>query len=118
MKEDETMRIWLDDVRPMPKGFDHHCKDAQSCMDLIDTGVVTFISFDYDLGENSATGYAVACHIASLAYNDLIGEIQYEVHSMNPVGDENIKRVMRNANEYWYNNSKKKKYTNFDRSKW
>ena len=96
------MRIWLDDIRSMPEGFDWHCKTAQEVIDLIDGGKVTFISFDHDLGEGP-TGYSVALHIEMLAFSNTVSKIRYAIHSANPVGAQNIKRAMINANRFWYN---------------
>jgi len=102
------MRIWLDDIRPMPEGFTHHCKSAQEAMDLINANDVEEISFDYDLGKdedgNEVSGYEVAKHIEAGAWFGVIKKMKWNIHSENPVGIENIKQVMTNADKYWKNN--------------
>jgi len=95
------MRVWLDDVRVMPEGFDVWVTDALSCAELIESGKVTYLSFDHDLGDSLFTGYTVACIIESLAYYNKIDRISWDIHSQNPVGRENIGKAMRKADEYW-----------------
>lgn len=51
------MRVWLDDERPMPLGFDVHVKTADEAIKLLANGQVKVISLDHDLGENEDTGY-------------------------------------------------------------
>ena len=96
------MKIWLDDIRPMPEGFDVHCKTATEAADFIRTGKVTFISFDHDLGpEKAGTGYRVAVFIEDYARAGAIPPIGYQVHSANPVGRDNIIMAMNSAMRFW-----------------
>ena len=106
---EEEIRIWLDDVRPMPlspnmfdqnKWFNIHCKTAEEAIELIKTGKVTCISFDHDLGRD-LTGYDVAKYIEEAAFNSEIPEIDYYIHSGNPVGAGNIDAAMKKALIYW-----------------
>jgi hypothetical protein len=94
------MRIWLDDVRPMPEGFDVHIKNAMEAMKLIALGTVTHISFDHDLGLDMS-GYAVACCVEAAAFASRIPRLTWAVHSANPVGRENITACMKKAEQYW-----------------
>ena len=94
------MRIFLDDVRnPLPMhGEVVVVRDAPTAIALVKTGLVTWISFDHDLGTD-LTGYDVAKLIEELVY---LGEIrcpQWQVHSANPVGVRNIKSAMRSAED-------------------
>jgi hypothetical protein len=41
--------IWLDDIRPAPRGFTH-VKTIQEAKTLLETGHVAFASLDHDLG--------------------------------------------------------------------
>ena len=52
------------------------------------------ISLDHDLGENK-TGYDIAKWIISSGYSN----IQFKIHSMNPVGVKNIREIL---NHYRY----------------
>ena len=96
------MRIWLDDVRPMPVGFDIHIKTAVDAIKLITKEDVSYCSFDHDLGdEENGTGYDVANFIEEMAYYKIINPIQWAIHSANPVGRKNIEMAMKNAEKYW-----------------
>ena len=99
------MRLWLDDVRVMPEDFDIWVKSALACIGIIESGIVTHISFDHDLGHSMFTGYTVACSIEVLAFYNKVGRISWDVHSQNPVGKENIERAMKKADEYWEDNT-------------
>jgi hypothetical protein len=92
------MKVWLDDVRVMPEGFDVHCLDAKSCIERLSRGDITFISFDHDLGdEQGQTGYDVAKWVESAVYRGEIKMPGWRVHSGNPVGAKNIVAAMRSA---------------------
>ncbi len=92
------MRIWLDDLRSMPDRFDIHAITAGECIALLESGQVTHISFDHDLGE-SETGYTVACWIER--HTQDIPFLTWEVHSANPVGAKFIKMAMLSAERQW-----------------
>ena len=93
------MRIWLDDVRPMPNGFDFWAKNYYEMMGLLISGNVTHISFDHDLGLGMG-GYDVAKYIEGLAYLGMV-EITWDVHSANPAGRRNIELAMKSAERFW-----------------
>ena len=94
--------MWLDDFRPMPKGFDIWCKDSFSAIHNIINGKITYISFDHDLGpEPSNTGYKVASYIEYLASLGALNRLEWDIHSANPVGRERIEMAMRSAERYW-----------------
>ena len=96
------MRVWLDDVRPPPKGYDIHVATARGAIGILRTGMVTFISFDHDLGAGvNKTGYDVAKWIEENAYSGLLRPIEWEIHSANPVGRNNIEKAMLNAKKFW-----------------
>jgi hypothetical protein len=110
MREDK-LRVWLDDVRPMPKeGFDVHVKTAEEAMELIQSGQVAFMSFDHDLGfdrktmmsdPNAKTGYDVAKLVERLAFDGKLTRFEWAVHSMNPEGAHNIEMAMQQADKFW-----------------
>ena len=95
------MRLWVDDERPMPADFDIHVKTAREAIAQIDTGNITAISLDHDLGEGEDTGYTVACYIEHGAYYGSIGPMKLMVHSANPVGARNIQLAFQEAQMYW-----------------
>ena len=44
-----TIFLWLDDIRPAPRGFTH-ARTIEEAKALLETGVVAFASLDHDLG--------------------------------------------------------------------
>ena len=95
-----VLKVWLDDERPMPDGFDVHVKTAEEAIQLISEGKVSEISLDHDLG-TELTGYEVAKEIEKLAFENKIPQIQWRVHSQNCVGVKNIELALKNADKYW-----------------
>lgn len=96
------IQLWLDDVRPMPFGFDIHAKTEQDAIELLKTGNITHISFDHDLGNpENGTGYNVAKFIEEKAYYGKIPPLTWTIHSANPVGRKNIESAMNNADKFW-----------------
>lgn len=104
------MRVYLDDVRQPPM-FDSLTgeklnwiivRSAPALLKLIDAGVVSYISFDHDLGDDEAgTGYTVAKYIEEKAHQGLLDPIDYQIHSANPVGANNIDKAMKSAWKVW-----------------
>lgn len=95
------LRIWLDDVRPMPKGFDIWCKTADDCLYFVRHDNVEHISFDHDLGQSDGSGYFVASVIDGMAYSKEVNQISWDIHSANPVGRKNIEAAMKSAERFW-----------------
>jgi hypothetical protein len=111
------MKIWLDDKREMPEGYDVWAKNAYFAIGLILGGRVTHVSFDHDLGlfgkdtslDPNNTGYYVAKTIKKLAARNEIDPITWEIHTSNPVGRKNIRQAMMSAKRFWDNRDKKEK---------
>lgn len=97
------MNVWLDDIRPMPKGFDTHVQSAKEAIALINTKKVKVISLDHDLGDEKlyGTGYDVALHIEAGAFSAKIPRIQWQIHSQNPVGAKKMKQALDGADKFW-----------------
>lgn len=95
------MKIWLDDERLMPPGFDFHIKTAAEAIELLAAGGVIAISLDHDLGDDGGTGYEVACYIEQGAYNGTLSPIEVTIHSANPVGRERMEIAIDNARLFW-----------------
>jgi hypothetical protein len=99
---DNPVRVWLDDLRPMPIGFDLHARTAEEAIEIIESGRVSEISLDHDLGsEENGTGYEVAKFIEEGAYHGYVAFMEVKVHSANPVGAKNIQACIDNANHFW-----------------
>ncbi len=101
------MKLWLDDVRPMPTGFDAHVKTAFDAIVALGSGKFTEISFDHDLGDDRPdnTGAGVAKWIEGAAYNGKLQRLKWAVHSDNPPGRKNIEMAMMRAERYWDDNA-------------
>lgn len=97
------IKLWLDDKRPMPMGFDIHVYTAQDAIKMLETGNVERISLDHDLGDEKVvgSGYQVACWIEEAAYTKAIPRLYWSLHSQNGVGVANMKRALENTNRYW-----------------
>ena len=97
------MKLYVDDVRPTPPGFDVRAETAQQAIYVLQTMDVTEISLDHDLGPPEAgTGYEIACWIEKAAYEKRIKPLsRMSIHSANPVGVANIQRALDNARRYW-----------------
>lgn len=95
------LRLWIDDERPMPDGFDVHARTADDAIRAIDAGGVSLVSLDHDLGDGNGTGYEVAKYIEEGAFNGDLPPMEVRVHSANPVGRKNIMRCVENAIEFW-----------------
>lgn len=102
------MKLWLDDQindqncpnRHTPAGF-IGVNSALKAIKLIKTNKVTYISFDHDLGDNVFSGYIVAKYIEKYAYLGKLNKIEYDIHSANPIGAENIRKAMLSAERFW-----------------
>jgi len=98
------MRVWLDDIRPMPADFDIHVKTADDAIRLLQTGKVTAISLDHDLGEDPThtnNGGCVADWIEQAAYHGKIPELVATVHSDNCGATIAMRQALENTNKYW-----------------
>jgi len=101
------MRLWLDDIRPAPPGFDVHVKTAPDAIRLLKSGKVSEVSLDHDLGEGATqgtdvgTGYDVAVWIERQAFDNKLQRLKWNVHSANPVGRMKMERALQNADKFW-----------------
>ena len=103
------MRMWLDDIRPKPEGYDmeyktYHEFSAHLFIFSVYDWKISHVSFDHDLGGdkdpwgNELTG--MSCAKALVRYDfehDLLtNDFTFNVHSANPVGTENIRCYLNN----------------------
>jgi len=99
------MRVFLDDCRPTPPELNitNSVMTAQEAIALLNTGLVTFISLDHDLGDEAivGSGYQVAKHIEEQAYYGGIPPLKWAVHSANAVGRKNMEAALKSAERYW-----------------
>lgn len=93
------MFVFLDDVRDAPIGA-VLCRTAEEALALIESGKVSRISFDHDLG-TELTGYDVAKRIEEMVATGQIAMPRWQVHSANPVGRMNIEAAMHSAERFF-----------------
>ena len=102
------MRLYLDDLRVTPEGFDLRTYTAEETIAWLKTGKISFISLDHDLNaegyldiSKTGTGYDVACWIEEAAAMGNLPRLGWAVHSMNPSGAIRIRQAMISADRYW-----------------
>lgn len=84
------MKLWLDDVRPAPEGW-YWAKNVETAKAMLIRGEVTHLSLDHDLGEDCLSGYDLCKWMAE---NNLWPSEQITIHSMNPVGRDNMRAII------------------------
>lgn len=105
------MKVWLDDVRDPNNPFFHEHKGAEygmvwvktveEAIALLETGEVTEISLDNDLGSGYREGREVAKWIEENAYNGKLKPLSARVHSDNIVAKREMRSAIYNARRYW-----------------
>lgn len=97
------MRVWIDDLWPLPEGYDLHVLDALAAINALKTGKVTLISFDHDLGakDPAENGHMVAMWIEQEAERGTLARLEWRIHSASPAGRKKIETAMRNAEHHW-----------------
>lgn len=95
------MKLWLDDVRPMPPGYDRHVRTADEAIEALKGGQFDEVSLDHDLGEGCGTGLDVAKWIECGAHSGDLDRLGWRVHSMNPVGKAAMESYLRSADRFW-----------------
>jgi len=93
------MQLYLDDLRPTPEGFDRVYSYEEFVAYLERKGLPDFISFDHDLGED-LSGYDCAKYLVAYCLEHQRSLPDYQVHSQNPVGRENIERLLENFKSF------------------
>jgi len=89
----------LDDLRPTPAGFERVYSYEEFVKFIMENGLPDFISYDHDLGEGK-TGYDCAKWLVEYCLENNLSLPEYDLHSQNPVGKENILYLLNNFNKY------------------
>ena len=90
------MKIWVDDVRPAPEGYEWY-KSTDDAIERIKhlgrCGVeIELLDLDHDAGEFATIG---GDYIKILDFLERVMiSIPIRIHSMNPVGVENMRRII------------------------
>ncbi|MDE0008445.1 MAG: hypothetical protein OXS50_09215 [Gammaproteobacteria bacterium] len=94
--------MFIDDLRDPPTqgGWDVVARSYDAVFECIARrGCPKVVSFDHDLGAEVPSGYDIVKRLVEM---DLDGDLQlpdgfeFHVHSMNPVGAENIRTLLSN----------------------
>ena len=94
------MKLWLDDLRPVPYGYEG-ARSVNEAKQLIPeaehNGIeIEALDLDHDLGDYAYDGGDGIKLLDWLVENSLFYPIK--LHTMNPVGSENMLRMIR---RYW-----------------
>lgn len=96
------MKLWIDDLRPAPENW-KWIKNSQEfaayeILGMICSGMVEEISFDHDLGEESASnGYQLCCLIEEFIAKNMLpieNVPKIHIHTANPVGRKNLQAAI------------------------
>lgn len=99
------MKLWVDDVRPAPEGY-YWCKSTNEALRLIfDPHIqycykIDIIDLDHDMGDTfGGDAIVILQEFERLSHRDpdvaeMVKNIKFRLHSMNPVGVENMRRII------------------------
>lgn len=88
------MKLWIDDIRPAPNGFIwvKSVNEAKRII-LANEADIEIIDIDHDAGEYVKGG---GDYIKLLDWLEETGQnFPIHIHSMNPVGVENMRRIIK-----------------------
>lgn len=94
------MKLWIDDLRPAPTGWRQAWSTEEAISDLMTYGSeIEVISLDHDAGGESQYG---GDYINVLKWLEFEVRVNHRasipaihLHTMNPVGAENMRRIIR-----------------------
>jgi len=92
------MKIWLDDLRPAPKGW-LWCKSVTEAQIALRSGAVENLSLDHDLG-NQDDGDGIKLVLWLCEAEKFWPRSRPTVHSRNPVGRENMLALIQRYGPY------------------
>lgn len=96
------MKIWVDDIREMPFGYDIWCRSTDDAIAIIDHCVnnniiIELLDLDHDAGDYSQNGGDYIKILDYIEYKDITPEA-VRIHSMNSVGIQNMRRIIHKNN--------------------
>ena len=88
------MKIWVDDVRPAPEGWEHiHSVNEAIGAIVLEYENIDVISLDHDAGDYGPPDYIKILDWVEEVYgSDFKPAIK--LHSANPVGIQNMRRII------------------------
>lgn len=95
------MKIWVDDIRPAPEGY-IWCSSTNEALRLIVPNIedVEIIHLDHDMGDTfGGDAIIILEELERKSHRDVtfalaVNKIIFKIHSMNPVGVENMRRII------------------------
>lgn len=90
-----SKNLYLDDLRPTPEGFERVYNFEEFVAFISQNGMPDFISFDHDLGLGK-TSFDCAKYLVEYSLDNQATLPEFTVHSQNPVGKENIEKLLAN----------------------
>lgn len=88
------MKVWIDDIRPMPKGYYIWIKRVDEAIDfiVIHKNEISLLDLDHDAGDYSCYG---GDYIKILDWMEEKGiSIPISIHSRNPCGVRRMKQII------------------------
>lgn len=101
------MKIWVDDVRPMPEGYTHHAYSVDAAIMMLESAKelgekVDLIDLDHDASDYAKDGgdYINLLDYIEHFQKDWIDKMgtKFRIHSMNVVGRQNMQRIIEKNN--------------------
>ncbi len=94
------MKIWVDDLRPVPEGYEW-ARSVNQAISLVEKAEVAgeeieLLDLDHDLGDYYFDGGDAIKLLDWLAQRDTFYPVR--IHTANPVGRENMQRMIA---RYW-----------------
>ena len=90
------MKIWIDDVRPAPSGY-IHIESVSEAIAFIKKNYasIELLDLDHDAGDFASQGgdYVKLLDFLEAEYGETMS-IPIRIHSMNPVGVSNMRRII------------------------
>ena len=93
------MKIWVDDVRPMPSGYDIHCQSVNDAIGVIEyiemkqKERIDLLDIDHDAGDFRRDGGDYIKILDWLEEKNI--SIPIRIHSGNIVGRQNMERIIK-----------------------
>lgn len=105
------MKVWLDDIRPMPITYSIHVKTAEEAIDLLLSGEVEEISLDNDLGLDDdgyelTQGKKVAQWIEEKSFHGELEPLKLNHHTDNVSAQIEMEKAFENATRFWKDQGK------------
>lgn len=88
------MRIWIDDIRPIPEGYDMWIKSVDDAIDFISThkDEISLLDLDHDAGDYFGQGGDYIKILDWLEEQQI--SLPISIHSGNPVGVRRMRQII------------------------